>query len=215
MAFKIHGKVIEKETGKGIPNLRVKAVDKDLFFDDLLGAVTTDENGNFEIKYDKEDFQELFFDKKPDIYLKIKNPGGEVIHTTENRVRYDAGRTEEFIINISKNKMEKTKKWPVTLKVEIEPEGLKRAVKEGRLMEFVDAFSTLAGEHIRAKVVDELAKAGTGLTSVGEGIGFAVGFDIDDKYGTGPKPPWPWPKLSATFKQELRQIVRQEIASMK
>ncbi len=56
MAFKIHGKVIEKETGKGIPNLTVKAIDKDLFFDDLLGAVTTDEKGNFEIKYDKEDF---------------------------------------------------------------------------------------------------------------------------------------------------------------
>ena len=37
MAFKIHGKVIEKETGKGIPNLKVKAFDKDLLFDDVLG----------------------------------------------------------------------------------------------------------------------------------------------------------------------------------
>jgi hypothetical protein len=38
------------------------------------------------------------------------------------------------------------KEWPVTLKVEIEPEGLKRVVEEGRLIEFVDAFSTLASE---------------------------------------------------------------------
>ena len=106
MAFKIHGKVIEKETGKGIPNLRVKAVDKDLFFDDLLGAVTTDENGNFVIKYDKEDFQELFFDKKPDIYLKIKNLYGEVIHSTKDKVRYEASETEEFIVKISKNKID-------------------------------------------------------------------------------------------------------------
>lgn len=109
MAFKIYGKVIEKETGRGISNLRVKAVDKDLLFDDLLGAVTTDENGNFEIKYYKEDFQELFFDKKPDIYLKIENPEGEVIHTTEDKVRYEAGKTEAFNINISKNKIKKQK----------------------------------------------------------------------------------------------------------
>jgi len=40
---------MEKETGKGIPNLRVKAIDKDLFFDDLLGAVTTDMGSNFEM----------------------------------------------------------------------------------------------------------------------------------------------------------------------
>ena len=110
MAFKIHGKVIEKETGKGVPNLTVKAIDRDLFFDDLLGAVTTDMNGNFEIKYDKEDFQELFFDKKPDIYLKVKNPKGEVIHSTEDKVRYEAGMTEEFIVKISKNKIKNLNK---------------------------------------------------------------------------------------------------------
>ena len=109
MAFKIHGKVMEKETGKGIPNLTVKAIDRDLLFDDLLGAVTTDENGNFEIGYDKEDFQELFFDKKPDIYLKIKNLQGEVIHTTEDKVRYEAGETEAFNVKISKKKIKKIK----------------------------------------------------------------------------------------------------------
>ena len=101
MAFKIYGKVVEKETRKGIPNLTVKAIDKDLFFDDLLGAVTTDENGNFEIRYDKEDFQELFFDKKPDIYLKIKNPEGEVIHTTKDKVRCGAASIKEFTVKIS------------------------------------------------------------------------------------------------------------------
>jgi|GEM_PF-190956 len=126
MAFKIHGKVIEEETGKGIPNLTVKAIDRDLFFDDLLGAVSTDENGNFEIKYDKEDFQELFFDKKPDIYLKVKNPEGEIIHSTEDKVRYEAGETEEFIIKISKN-LNKKQKEANKMKANIEKI---RAVKE-------------------------------------------------------------------------------------
>lgn len=113
--FKIHGKVIEKESKQGIPDLTVKAIDKDLFFDDLLGTTTTDEKGNFEIKYDKEDFQELFFDKKPDLYLKIKNQHGEVIHTTEDKVRYGAGETEEFIVKIPKDLLQKEEKmkWDI------------------------------------------------------------------------------------------------------
>ena len=37
------------------------------------------------VKYDKEDFQDLFFDKKPDIFLRIKSPGGEVSRTTEDK----------------------------------------------------------------------------------------------------------------------------------
>jgi len=101
--FKIYGKIIEKETGDGISNLIVKAVDKDLIYDDILGEVITDKNGNFEIKYSKEDFKEIFLDKEPDIYLTIKNPGGEVIYTTETRVVYDALETEEFVIRISKS----------------------------------------------------------------------------------------------------------------
>lgn len=108
--------------------------------------------------------------------------------------------------------METERKWPVTLKVDIEPEGLRRVVEEGRLMEFVNVFSTLAGEHIKVQLVEELAKAGAGLVKPGEGVSIAIGFDTDDPYGTGPKPwpwprPWPWPELL----KEMRLIVRQEL----
>ncbi len=101
--FKIYGQILEKETGKGIPNLIVKAVDKDLLYDDILGEVTTDENGNFEIKYNKKDFMGLLLDKEPDIYLNIRNANGDVIYTTETKVVYDALEEEEFIIRISKS----------------------------------------------------------------------------------------------------------------
>jgi len=103
MAFKIYGKVIEKETEKGIPNLTVKAVDKDLIYDDILGEVITDKNGSFEIKYSEEDFKGLFLDKEPDIYLIIKNPGGKIIYTTETKVVYDALEIEKFVIRIPKS----------------------------------------------------------------------------------------------------------------
>lgn len=112
--------------------------------------------------------------------------------------------------------MNKEKKWPVTLKVDIEPEGLKRVVGEGRLMEFVDALSTLASEHIKVQLVEELAKGGAGLKEVGRGISIDIGFDIDDPYGTPPRP-WPWPKviMSAVFDNEVRNVVRQEFARMR
>jgi len=101
--FRIYGKVIERETGKGIPNLIVEALDRDFIFDDRLGSVTTDKDGNFEILYDREDFQELFFDLKPDIYLRIRRPDGKLIYTCEDKIRYEADETEEFIVRISKN----------------------------------------------------------------------------------------------------------------
>lgn len=114
--------------------------------------------------------------------------------------------------------MSKERKWPVTLKVDIEPEGLKRVVKEGRLIEFVNAFSTLASEHIKIQLVEGLAKAGVGLAKIDGGVSIAVGFDIDDPYGTPPKPwPWPWPKamLGAALEREVRDIVRKELGQMK
>jgi hypothetical protein len=112
--------------------------------------------------------------------------------------------------------MSKERKWPVALKVDIEPEGLKRVVKEGRLMEFVNAFSTLASEHIKVQLVEQLAKAGVGLAKLGESVSIAIGFDVDDPYGTPPKP-WPWPKamLGAVLEHEVRNIVRKELAQMK
>jgi hypothetical protein len=95
----------------------------------------------------------------------------------------------------------KEESWPITLRVEIQPEGLKQIVEEGRLVEFVDAFSTLAAEHIQVQVVDQVLAG-----AASEGLVFVVGFDPEDPYGTGPKP-WPWGRL-------IRFGVRQELERM-
>lgn len=98
--FLIQGTVVSRDTRQPLPNLIVEALDKDLLFDDRLGSATTDQDGYFELHYERGDFQELFMDLKPDIYLRIRRADGSVILTTEDKVRYEAGRTETFNIMI-------------------------------------------------------------------------------------------------------------------
>ena len=59
-------------------------------FDDLLGEVVSGEDGNFQLTYEGKAFQGIF-DKRPDIYLRIKMQDGRILHTTENNVRCEAG----------------------------------------------------------------------------------------------------------------------------
>jgi hypothetical protein len=105
--FVIYGKVMRKESKKSITGLTVEALDKNLLIDNRLSAAVTDKDGNFEILYEGKDFKEVFFDQKPDIYLRVKNRKGEVVYTIENKVKYGATRVKEFNIAISEKMLEK------------------------------------------------------------------------------------------------------------
>lgn len=107
--FKIWGRVLDKGTGKGLPNLIVAAFDKDLFKDDPLGTVRTDNNGYFEIHYGTQDFRELIFDRRADIYLRVMDSRGNQLLTTKEWVRREARESEGFVIRIPT-------KWPKTWK---------------------------------------------------------------------------------------------------
>jgi hypothetical protein len=97
--FRIFGVVRRQGKEKGIAGLRVYALDKDLFFDDRLGSAVTDRDGHFEIHYVESDFRE-FFERRPDIYLKITDADGAALFTTEDKVRYEAQDTEKFIVEL-------------------------------------------------------------------------------------------------------------------
>jgi hypothetical protein len=96
-AFRISGRVTEKESGRGVPGLIIRAFDKDMFFDDLLGSVTTGSNGSFEIRYVRSDFAELF-EAKPDIYISVYAPPLRWLSDTKQSVRCNAGVDEQFSI---------------------------------------------------------------------------------------------------------------------
>lgn len=105
LEFRISGIVFERDTRQPLPNLIIRAYDKDLLYDDLLGDTTTDKSGHFEIRYTESDFKELF-EKRPDIYFRIYDTSREhVIHATADSVRWNAGKDEFFEIGIPRHKL--------------------------------------------------------------------------------------------------------------
>ncbi|HWP96447.1 MAG TPA: hypothetical protein VN426_06320 [Syntrophomonadaceae bacterium] len=107
--------------------------------------------------------------------------------------------------------------YPVTLKVEIDHQGLKKLVEQGRLMEFVTVFPSLASQHIRAQVVDHVAKAAVGATQANQNVSISVGFDIDDDFGTPPHKHWPWWRfeLGEALEQVLSEAITQKTIGLK
>ena len=101
MGFKIFGQVRELETRHGISDVVVQALDKDFLSDDLLGEVTTDQNGFFSIEYTEETGKDLF-DQKPDVYLVVKSNSGKILTSTQNDIRVDVDRTVEINVDITR-----------------------------------------------------------------------------------------------------------------
>ncbi len=101
--FTIVGVVRETESGIGVPGLFVKAYDKDLLFDDLLGTATSSADGSFEIVSESSDFRE-FFDQRPDLYLRVfTSAHGEEIWSSKEFVRWNAGSYEAFDVTIPRD----------------------------------------------------------------------------------------------------------------
>jgi len=98
--FRIFGVVQEAETGRPLPNLVVRAFDRDLIFDDKLGYTNTDDDGCFEILFGMGRFRDLF-ESKPDLYLRIFDRDGiRLIHETTDAIRWNASKNEQYRIQI-------------------------------------------------------------------------------------------------------------------
>ena len=77
----------------------VKAYDRDVKYDDLLGAVTTNAKGHYKIVYKTQDFSEA--EAAPDLFVEVYDMQQRQLFSTRNNTRYDAGDDETIDITIS------------------------------------------------------------------------------------------------------------------
>jgi hypothetical protein len=91
---------VVNEQKQGLEGLVVSLFDRDRIFGDRLGTTQTDENGEFILTYRTQDFRDLF-EARPDLYIKVMNSQCNTIYSSEEAVRYEAGRVEVFNITLS------------------------------------------------------------------------------------------------------------------
>lgn len=105
ISFRVHGQVVEDESGRPLASMLVRAFDKDVAFDDFLGEARTSDAGRFEVVFTDEQFKD-FFESRPDLYLQVFDPSGSrLLYTTEREVRFNAGREEFFEVRISRDRV--------------------------------------------------------------------------------------------------------------
>jgi len=98
--MRVLGTVVEKESGRPLEGLLVRAYDKDLIRDDHLGDTHTDASGRFEIEYSEFQFRD-YNETLPDLYLHVFDPSGKrMLHSTEDAVRKNAKVLERYEIRI-------------------------------------------------------------------------------------------------------------------
>jgi hypothetical protein len=121
----IRGKILQKETGRGIRDLLVVVFDIDpatkpeevidnipMPPGDRIGSVLTGADGSFEIDYDDTDFRvRNESEQRPDLQLAILAPsdngsqGDAILATTP--VRQNAGRSEQFLVRLTGDQLTK------------------------------------------------------------------------------------------------------------
>lgn len=99
--FSVFGLLLRGKSRKPLADARIEAWDKDLLFDDFLGSGTSDASGKFRIDFDSSRFEELFFDKRPDVFFRVYE---------KDELIFDS--RESLIITIDSEKLELTIEVP-------------------------------------------------------------------------------------------------------
>ncbi|MEL7357774.1 MAG: carboxypeptidase-like regulatory domain-containing protein [Cyanobacteria bacterium J06560_6] len=88
--FVVTGRILDQETGAGLPNVKVKAFDYDRQEDDLLGTVVTDADGFYRLEYSAEQFQERG-ENSPEVYIQALDENEETIFESPKSFNLRAG----------------------------------------------------------------------------------------------------------------------------
>ncbi len=94
---------VRSAQGEPQQGLRVRVFDRDRKYDDLLGDTYTDEHGDFAVIYHERDFAESG-EGLPELYVMVENDQGELLYSSLDQLRFQAGRAEYFDIELSEKK---------------------------------------------------------------------------------------------------------------
>jgi hypothetical protein len=95
----VYGRVLDLQ-GQAVAGVIVRVFDRDRKYDDLLGDTTTDELGDFSVIYHERDFAEAR-EANPDLYLMVSDSAGNLLYSSKDNVRFEAGRVEYFEIALN------------------------------------------------------------------------------------------------------------------
>lgn len=96
----VYGQVVDASSGP-VAGVRVRVFDHDRKYDDLLGDTQTDENGEFSVIYHERDFLESN-ENLPELYVMVTDEKGNLLYTSKDNLRFNAGRSEYFLIQLGK-----------------------------------------------------------------------------------------------------------------
>jgi hypothetical protein len=92
--YRITGAVADPATGLPVGGLVVKAFDRDFFRQQPLGESVTDAAGHYHITFGRDDFTGplIRLEHHPDIIIRVYDPEGRLVHSTDGKVVEGAGR---------------------------------------------------------------------------------------------------------------------------
>ena len=103
-SFIVSGRIVDEETGVGLPYVSVKAFDMDRKYEDRLGKTRTDENGYYAIEYSAKEFKEVF-DAQPETYIEVLDAGGNSLFTSPRSFVHKAGEVEKINATVEGTKV--------------------------------------------------------------------------------------------------------------
>ena len=111
--YNLKGKLTNSQN-RPIMGVKVEAIESDQKWfedhnDDLIESKWVNDDGTFEIAFDTQKFHDSgWLERKPDIYLIVRDAHGQVVHTTEVRRGVDLSDAQALTFNITLDSLEKT-----------------------------------------------------------------------------------------------------------